>query len=101
MSRYRGNLAADFLIPKVEDLENYWVEMQRQIFDPQKNRMVKEKRISCFRKGDWVRMMEQSTGKGVPGATGLNWCHVSGWHTYELLHDPSLPSNDPEKLLIK
>jgi len=101
MTHFRGNLASDFLIPKEVDLQVYWVELQRQTFDPNKNRMVKEKRISCFRPGDWQKMQEQLTGKGVPGGTPLNWVHVSGWHTFELLHDPSLPSNVAEQLKIK
>jgi len=98
---YRGNLAADFLIPKVEDLNCHWIEFARQVFDPGKNKMIKEKRISCFTKKDWDLMMQQSTGKGVPGGSEINFCHAAGWHSWEHLHDPTLPSNDPEKLKIK
>ncbi len=101
MTRFRGNLAEDFTIPKVEELSVYWVELKREIWDPGKRKLIKEQIIQCFNKGDWDRMQRQATGQGIPGGNPIDWVTVAGWHTFELLQDPTLPTKDPKKLEIK
>lgn len=114
MEKYRGNMAANFVMSNIKDLDQYWVEMERKIYVPESNSFKTEKIINCFSVEDWTRMQTQygewlkqrEAGKNGqqyqfrPSAPPINWITAAGFQTFEVLHDPTIKT-DPETLKIK
>ena len=92
---YRGNIDASLKLKNENELSKVWIRLSRSKKDPSNpHKYFEETMIQCYHPGEWQMLMKARAGNNPgPYKSRLNWPITSGWHEYEIMHDPSLTTD--------